>query len=37
MNELLGRRNVQTPVGVELFPSSVEATRALLAQLQPFC
>lgn len=35
--ELLGKHNVQTPVGVELFPGSVEATRALLTQLQPYC
>lgn len=35
--ELLSKHNVQAYVGVELFPGSVEATRALLAQLQPYC
>lgn len=35
--ELLGKHNVQAPVGVELFPKSIDATRALLTQLQPYC
>ena len=35
--ELLGKHNVQVPVGVELFPKSIDATRALLTQLQPYC
>lgn len=35
--ELLGKHNVQVPVGVELFPKSIEDTRALLTQLQPYC
>ena len=35
--ELLGKHNVQAPIGVELFPKSLEATCALLQQLQPYC
>ena len=35
--ELLGKHNVQVPVGVELFPKSIEDTRELLTQLQPYC
>lgn len=35
--ELLGKHNVQAPIGVKLFPKSLEATRALLQQLQPYC
>ena len=35
--ELLGKHNVQSPIGVELFPKSLEDTCALLRKLQPYC
>ena len=35
--ELLGKHNVQCPIGVELFPKTVEDTCELLKKLQPYC
>lgn len=35
--ELLSKYNVQSPVGVELFPQSLADTCALLRKLQPYC
>lgn len=35
--ELLKKHGVTSPIGVELFPKSIEDTCALLKKLQPFC
>lgn len=35
--ELLAKHNVQSPIGVELFPTCLEDTCALLRKLQAFC